>query len=55
MTSPLIRAPGINEEDITKQFQLFKYSYRNITSRKYEEKYIDIKETLNHTTNFVLK
>lgn len=42
MTSPLItqyfRAPGINKQDLTKQVQLFKYPYRNITSRKYEAK-----------------
>lgn len=59
MTSPLItqyfRAPGINEEDLTKLFQLFKSSYRNITSRKWEAKYMDTKEILNHTTNFILK
>lgn len=59
MTSPLItqdfRAPGINEEDLTKLFPLFKYSYRNITNRKHEAKYMDIKEILNQTRNFVLK
>lgn len=57
MTSPLItqhlRAPGINKENLTKQFQLLKYSYRNITSRKYEAKYMDINEVLNH--KFCLK